>query len=245
MATNKKVVLITGVSRAEGIGYGVAQAICQQDFEVIITARALSKAEALAKKLSADGRSVLAEALDVTTETSVGQLVEFVRHRYGRLDVLINNAGAGLDYGVHPLETDFAVTRATLETNLFGAWRMVQYFYPLLQKSEKPRIVNISSGAGSFGDPVFGLGVHPAVVTSYGISKLALNGLTVKLARQLKDEGILINSVCPGFVATSEGMTEMGARPVSEAIDGIIWAATLPDSGPSGGFFRDQQPLPW
>jgi NAD(P)-dependent dehydrogenase (short-subunit alcohol dehydrogenase family) len=122
---------------------------------------------------------------------------------------------------------------------------MVQYFYPLLQKSEKPRIVNISSGAGSFGDPVFGLGVHPAVVTSYGISKLALNGLTVKLARQLKDEGILINSVCPGFVATSEGMTEMGARPVSEAIDGIIWAATLPDSGPSGGFFRDQQPLPW
>ncbi len=179
MATNKKIVLITGVGRAEGIGYGVAQAMSQQDFEVIITARALSKAEALAKQLSANGRGVLAEALDITTETSVGQLAEFVRHRYGQLDVLINNAGTGLDYGVHPLETDFAVTRATLETNLFGAWRMVQYFYPLLGKSEKPRIVNISSGAGAFGDPVFGLGVHPAVVTSYGISKLALNGLTV------------------------------------------------------------------
>ena len=239
------VVLITGVSRAEGIGYGLAQAMAQQDFQVVIAARDQSKAEALAKNLPTNNNGVLAEALDITDDASVAALAEFVGARFGRLDVLINNAGVGLDYGVHPLETDFDIARATLETNLFGAWRMVKHFCPLLQKSQHPRVVNISSGAGSFGDPQFGLGVHPAVVTSYGISKLALNGLTVKLARQLKDEGILVNSVCPGFVATAEGMEEMGARPVGEAVEGILWATTLPDDGPTGGFFRDKQPLAW
>lgn len=245
MINNSAVVLITGVSCAEGIGYGLAQAMALQNFHVVITARNRSQAEELAKSIETNGHGVLAEQLDVTDDDSIAVLAEFVRARFGRLDVLINNAGAGLDYGVHPLETDFDVTRATLETNLFGAWRLAKHCYPLLKQSEHPRIVNVSSGAGSFGDPQFGLGVHPAVVTSYGISKLALNGLTVKLARQLQDEGILVNSVCPGFVATAEGMEDMGARPVSEAVDGILWAAALPDNGPTGGFFRDKQPLPW
>ena len=137
------------------------------------------------------------------------------------------------------------MTKAAFETNLFGAWRMVKHFHVLLKKSEHPRIVNISSGAGSFQDPFFGMGVHPAIVTSYGLSKLALNGLTVKLARQLKDDGILINAVCPGFVATAPGMIDMGARSVSEAVPGIVWAATLPDAGPTGGFFRDREVLAW
>ncbi len=242
METNKKIVLITGVSRQEGIGYSIAQAMASQNFEVIITAREGKKAEALAGKMPAP---MVAESLDVTDEKSVSNLVEWMQQRFGKLDVLINNAGAGLDYGVHPLETDFEVTRQTLETNLFGAWRMIQHFYPLLKKSKQPRIVNISSGAGSFGDTQFGLGVHPAIVTSYGISKLVLNGLTVKLARQLKDDGILINAVDPGLTATAPGMEKMGARPVHEAVDGILWAATLPDDGPTGGFFRDKKPLSW
>lgn len=245
MTKHKNIVLITGVSREEGIGFGLAKAMTEQGFEVIITARQVEMAEKLAKQLSKNGRSVLASEVDITDEQSVAKLKDFVESRFQRLDVLINNAGASLDFGVHPLETDFEVTRHTLETNLFGSWRMIKHFYPLLKRSEHPRIVNISSGAGSFGDPVFGLGVHPAIVTSYGISKLALNGLIVKMARQLQPEGILINSVCPGFVATAPGMTEMGARPVSEAVDGIIWAATLPDDGPNGGFFRDKEPLAW
>lgn len=243
----RKIVLITGVSREEGIGYGVAKKMAEQGFEVIITARSQEKAEALSKKISTNGVNVTAEALDIESDESVSNLADFIRSRYERLDVLINNAGAGFDFGVHPLQTDFDITRKTLETNLFGTWRMIQQFHSLLKAADEPRIVNISSGAGSFGDPQFGLGVHPAVVTSYGLSKLALNGLTVKLNRQFREasEKIKINSVCPGFVATYPGTEEMGARPVTEAVDGIIWAATLPPDGPSGGFFRDQAPLPW
>ncbi|MBX2871580.1 MAG: SDR family NAD(P)-dependent oxidoreductase [Saprospiraceae bacterium] len=245
MESKQTIVLITGVSREEGIGFGLAQAMANNGFTIVITARQKEKVEVLSELLAKDGAKVVAEQLDITNEDSVQKLVSFVESKFQRLDVLINNAGAGLDFGVHPLQTDFEITRSTFEVNLFGAWRMAKHFYPLLKESDHPRIVNISSGAGSFGDPVFGLGVHPAVVTSYGLSKLALNGLTVKLDRQMKEDGILINSVCPGFVATAPGMLEMGARPVSEAVDGIIWAATLPDDGPSGGFFRDQKPLPW
>ncbi|MEO1487215.1 MAG: SDR family NAD(P)-dependent oxidoreductase [Bacteroidota bacterium] len=247
MKSNRKIALVTGVSREEGIGFGISRELASQGFDVIITARNKSAAEELSKKISTDGNLVIAEGLDITNEKSVSDLAEFVKERFQRLDILINNAGAGFDFGVHPLETEFNVTKDILDINLFGAWRMVKSFYPLLQQSEQSRIVNISSGAGSFGDPIFGLGVHPSVVTSYGISKLALNGLTVKLARQFNEAGdkIKVNSICPGFVATYEGTAEMGARPVSEAVDGILWAATLPDDGPTGGFFRDKEPLSW
>ncbi|MEO1652024.1 MAG: SDR family NAD(P)-dependent oxidoreductase [Bacteroidota bacterium] len=244
MDHQKKRVLITGVGRAEGIGFGLAQAMHQRGYEVIISARNQEKAEARAKEISTEA-SPRVEALDITDEKSVADLAQSLGDRFGRLDILINNAGAPLDFGMHPLETDFQVTKDTLDINLFGTWRVIRHFYPLLKASTAPRIVNISSGAGSFGDPVFGLGVHPAVVTSYGLSKLALNGLTVKMARQFKADGILINAVCPGFVATAPGMREMGARPVSEALEGIIWAAELPEDGPNGGFFRDKLPLSW
>lgn len=242
---NKRIVLISGVSREEGIGFGLAKAMHEQGFEVIISARKVEKAQVLADQISPEGQRITAKQLDITVEESVSQLADWVKSTFGRLDVLLNNAGSGLDFEMHPLETDFEVTQNALNINLFGAWRMAKHFHTLLKKSEHPRVVHVSSGAGSFGDPVFGLGVHPAIVSSYGISKLALNGLTVKLARQLKEDGILVNSVCPGFVATAPGMTEMGARPVSEAVEGIIWAATLPDEGPTGGFFRDKEPLPW
>lgn len=106
-------------------------------------------------------------------------------------------------------------------------------------------MVNVSSGAGSFTDPVFGLTVHPGNVPVYALTKLALNGLTVKLARQLKNSHVKVNAVCPGFVATYPGTAEWGARPVSEGAKGIVWAATLPDDGPSGCFFRDGQALNW
>ena len=243
--TTNRIVLITGVSRVQGLGYGIAQTMARQGFHVIITARQVEQAESLARRMTDSDQNVQAQALDITQDESVSTLVNVIQETFGRLDILINNAGGNLDYGVHPLETDFKVTRQALEANLFGAWRLVQHFYPLLKQSAQGRIVNISSGAGSFQDPDFGLAVHPAVVTSYGISKLALNGLTVKLACQLKDDGILVNAVDPGLVATADGMEAMGARAVSEAMDGILWAAMLPDDGPSGGFFRDKKPLAW
>jgi NAD(P)-dependent dehydrogenase (short-subunit alcohol dehydrogenase family) len=143
------------------------------------------------------------------------------------------------------LETPFEHVREAFETNLFGGWRVIKAMYPLLKKSTAPRIVNISSGAGSFSHPVFGMPVHPALLTSYGLSKLALNGLTVQIARQLRPEGILVNAVNPGFVATAEGMDKMGARSVADSVDAIIWAATLPEGGPTGKFFEDKQLIDW
>ena len=127
----------------------------------------------------------------------------------------------------------------------FTAWRVTTAFVPLLKKSSSGRIVNVSSGAGSFADPIFGLSNHQGNAPVYGITKLALNGLAVKLARELKDRPIKVNSVCPGFVATYPGTEKWGVRPGAEGAKGIVWAATLNHNGPSGGFFRDGQPLSW
>ena len=132
-----------------------------------------------------------------------------------------------------------------LETNLFGAWRLTQALLPLLQRSPAPRIVNVSSGAGSHEDPAFGLRVRGGAAASYGISKAALNALTSTLAAELAGTSVLVNSVCPGLTATWPGAEGMGARPVGDSAPGVVWAATLPDGGPSGGFFRDTRPLPW
>ena len=240
--SDTRTILITGVSREEGIGFGLAGALARQGHRVLISARKAGRAEELAQKL---GENVTGYVLDITEETSVRAAIAQIQSEHGRLDTLINNAAGGLDFGIHPMESDLNTVRDTFETNLFGAWSVIRACYPLLKNSDHPRIVNISSSAGSFTEPQFGLSVHPAIFTAYGLSKLALNGLTVKFARQFKEEGILINAVCPGFVATAPGMADMGARTVTEAMDGIIWAATLPDDGPTGGFFRDRRPLDW
>lgn len=122
-----------------------------------------------------------------------------IENEYGKLDVLVNNAGAFFDQNGEPLSTDLQFVNDALNTNLLGAWRMIKAFHKLLEKSDSPRIVNVSSGAGSFSDPVFGLANHFSKVPVYRITKLALNGLTVKVAAQLKDSKIKINSVDPGF----------------------------------------------
>ncbi|MGB4772914.1 MAG: SDR family NAD(P)-dependent oxidoreductase [Chitinophagaceae bacterium] len=245
MSNDNSIVLITGVSREEGIGYGLAKEMVARNFRVIIAARDLDKAKKLAERLASEQASVSAEQVDITSESSVEHLSSSVEEKFGKLDILINNAGGHLDYMTGPLESDFQVVKDALDTNLFGTWRMIKHMHALLKKSKHPRIVNISSGAGSFSHPIFGMAVHPALLTAYGLSKLALNGLTVQLARQLKNDHIIINAVNPGFVATAEGMEALGARSVSDSIQGIVWAATLPDDGPSGKFFEDGQEISW
>jgi len=188
---------------------------------------------------------VTAKQLDVTDDNSVNNLAKEIENEFGKLDVLVNNAGAFFDQGGEPLSTDLQFVKDAFDTNLLGAWRMIKAFHNLLEKSDSPRIVNVSSGAGSFGDPVFGLAHHFSKVPVYGITKLALNGLTVKVATQLKESKIKINSVDPGFTATYPGTENYGARPVSEGAKSIIWAVTIPDDGPSGEFFRDGQTLSW
>ena len=235
-----KIALITGVSREMGLGYETAKQLADKGYKVIITAREFEKVKELADKIN-----VTAMALDITNDQSVQQLANDFEKQFGKLDVLVNNAGAFFDQDNEPLSGDMQFIKDAFDTNLLGAWRMIKAFEPLLQKSESGRIVNVSSGAGSFGDPVFGLANHFSKVPVYGITKLALNGLTVKLARQLKETKIKINSVDPGFTATYPGTENWGARPVSEGAKGVVWAATLTDDGPSGEFFRDGQTLSW
>jgi NAD(P)-dependent dehydrogenase (short-subunit alcohol dehydrogenase family) len=241
----KQIAVITGVSREMGLGFETARQLAALDYQVIITARELDRVQQLADKLTADNLDVTAKQLGITSDESVKQLASQLDRELGRIDVLINNAGAYYDAGGEPLAVDLEEVKAALDTNLIGAWRMAIEFVPLLRKSENGRIVNVSSGAGSFTDPIFGLNYHQQNVPVYGITKLALNGLTVKLARQLNSEGIRVNSVCPGWVATFPGTAEWGARPVTEGAKGIVWAATLPKDGATGGFFRDGEPLGW
>ena len=113
------------------------------------------------------------------------------------------------------------------------------------RQSPHPRVVNVSSGAGSHADPAFGLAVRGGAAATYGISKAALNALTSTLAAELAGTPVIVNAVCPGLTATYPGAEAMGARPVAESAAGVVWAATLPDDGPRGGFFRDAKPLGW
>ena len=223
-----------------GLGYETAKQLKELGYNVIITARDLEIVSGLAKQIGVSARQ-----LDITSEKSINQLAENIEGEFGKLDVLVNNAGAFFDQGGQALSSEIQFIKEALDTNLLGAWRMTKAFVTLLQKSQSGQIVNVSSGAGSFSDPIFGLENHQGNVPVYGITKLALNGLTVKLARELKDTKIKVNSVCPGFVATYPGTEQWGARPVSDGAKGIVWAATLPQDGPTGKFFRDGQPINW
>ena len=174
--------------------------------------------------------------LDVTDDDSVGAAVAGIEAEHDRLDVLVNNAGI---YGEPAGAADYDLDAAheVIETNVFGPWRMIQAALPLLRRSDAARIVNLSSGAGQLEDMGGGR-------TAYRLSKAALNALTRNLAADEAGSGLLVNSVCPGWVRTEMGGA--GApRSVEEGADTAVWLATLGDDGPTGGFFRNREPIPW
>ncbi len=174
--------------------------------------------------------------LDVTSDHDVATCRELIEREYGRLDVLVNKAAIHYDSSQSVLSADLQIVREALETNLIGAWRLAQMAAPFMRRQRYGRIVNVSSEAGALKE------MH-AHAPAYRASKLALNGLTLMMADELRRSGVLVNSVCPGWVATDMG--GRGGRPVAEGVAGIVWAATLPDDGPTGGFFRDGRPLDW
>jgi len=176
--------------------------------------------------------------LDVANATSIKEAAAEVASRYARLDVLINNAGINYDTWETVENADInGRVIETITTNLLGPWRVCQAFLPLLRNSQAGRIVNVSSESGSLAE----MGTGPP---AYQVTKAALNAMTRTLAGELRSKGILVNAVCPGWVATEMGGA--GApRSASEGAAGIVWAATLPKGGPTGGFFRDGKPLPW
>ena len=238
------VALVTGANR--GIGLEVCRQLAAEGYAVVLGGRDADLAATAAAKLANEGGAVIGTQLDVTSEPSIRNAIEAIASSYGRLDVLVNNAGVGFDPIDQSISTNLATAASTFEANLFGAWRLTQQALPLLLKSGPgARIVNVSSEAGSFTSTgYFSLASQPGVA-AYAVSKAALNALTIKLASSLRDKGVLVNAVCPGWTATYPGAAEQGARPVKDGAASIVWAATLPPDGPTGGFFRDGALLAW
>ena len=220
--------LVTGGNR--GIGKEVCRQLAVAGHRVILTARKADAAGSAARELGRDGLDVTPLVLDVAEPGSAERAAEQV----AELDVLVNNAGILYDTWQTAAAADLGVVREAVETNLFGPWRCVQAFLPQLRRSAHARVVNVSSEAGAFASLS---GATPA----YSVSKAALNALTVMLADDLRRDGILVNAVCPGWIATDMGGP--GGRPVQEGARNVVWAAVLPDDGPTGGFFKDGQRL--
>ena len=231
----EKVAVVTGAYR--GIGLEVSRRLARLGFAVVLTARDARKGEEAAAALKLEGLDVVPFPLDVTDRQSVEAARLFVEERFGRLDVLVNNAAILYDSWQRAETADLETVREAFETNTLGAWRTAQAFIPLLTKGGHGRIVNVSSESGS-------LSVMGGGTPAYGVSKVALNALTRMLAAELRPARVLVNSVCPGWVATEMGGAD-APRTVEEGAAGIVWAATLPDDGPTGGFFRDGEPLAW
>ena len=231
----QQVALVTGANR--GIGREVARQLAADGYAVIASARDGAKARQAAEELAADaGGAVTPLTLDVASQDSIQAAAEELHREPGRLDVLVNNAGAGTDFGVSGTAPDFDAIEAALQTNFYGAYRLTVALLDLLRASAHPRVVNVSSGMG-------GIAEMGGWSPGYRISKAALNATTRILSTELKDDGVLVNSACPGFVNTDMGGQFGAKKPVEDGAAGIVWLATLPDDGPSGGFFRDGEPV--
>src|ERR1700682_5497173 len=191
------VALVTGANR--GIGREVARQLAVGGYEVLLSARAAAKAEAAARELAADtGKLVRALQLDVADPASIDAAAQRVRETPGRLDVLVNNAGIGSDFGISGAAPDFEAIQRALDTNFFGAYRLTIALLGLLRDRERPRIVNVSSGMG-------GVAEMGGWSPGYRVSKASLNAMTRILSTELASEGFLVNSACPGFVNTDMG----------------------------------------
>ena len=229
-----KIALVTGGNR--GIGYEVCRQLAERGLHVLLGSRDRAKGDAAVASLR-DGGRVTALELDVVDSEQISAVSTFIREEYGRLDVLVNNAGVYLDAGESVFDVAMDTFRHTMAVNFYGPLRLCREFVPLMGRNGYGRVVNVSSGYGSISQ----MGGRTA---AYRVSKAALNALTRIIAGEARGNNIKVNAVCPGWVRTDMG--GRGApRPVAKGAETIVWAATLPDDGPTDGFFRDKRPLAW
>lgn len=242
-----KIAFITGANR--GLGLETARQLAAQNYTVILGARDLEKGEAAAQSLREGGADAHAVQIEVADEESVRRAAREVEEKFGHIDVLINNAGINVEHSssglISPSALSLQAFKQTYDTNVFGAFSVLHAFLPLLQKSDAPRVVNVSSSLGSLADgsdpgsPFYGVNT-----AAYNSSKSALNGLTVALAKELRDTPIKINSACPGWVRTEAGGPN-APRSLEEGPRIFVTLATLPADGPTGGFFDENGPVAW
>jgi NAD(P)-dependent dehydrogenase (short-subunit alcohol dehydrogenase family) len=225
--------LVTGANR--GLGLETARQLGRLGYRVVASGRDRAQAERAAESLRGEGLDVVAFELDVRSDEAAARLGEL-----GPVDALVNNAGIvaeSAERSRSALAVPADRLREAFETNTLGAYRTMQALAPGMRDRGYGRIVNVSSGMGQLSDM---WGGNPA----YRVSKTGLNALTRIFASELANTGVLVNSVCPGWVRTDMGGPGASLS-VEEGVETIVWAATLPDDGPTGGFFRYKQPIPW
>ncbi|GAA3033182.1 SDR family oxidoreductase [Streptosporangium longisporum] len=251
------IALVTGANK--GIGREIAARLAALGHTVVIAARGAEPGEKAAAELRATGAEATSVVLDVTDPASVAAAAAEVEARYGRLDVLVNNAGVAAPPGSgladqRPRTANLDVLRSIFETNVFGVVTVTNALLPLLRRSSAPRIVNVSSGAGSLGamtDPQVAAVVYAGLsaddlplAVGYVPSKTALNALTVQYAKDLEPDGILVNAVDPGYCATDLN-GHSGHRTPAQGAVAAVRMATVPAGGPTGTFSDDRGPVPW
>ncbi|WP_033212665.1 SDR family NAD(P)-dependent oxidoreductase [Kitasatospora phosalacinea] len=238
----KTIALVTGANK--GIGYEIAAGLGALGWRVGVGARDEGRRAAAVEALRAGGADAFGVPLDVTDDASAAAAADLLADRFGRLDVLVNNAAVTGAAPQEPTVVDLAQVRLVMETNVLGVIRVTNAVLPLLRRSASPRIVNMSSVVGSLtrqSDPDAGTG---PIAVAYAPSKTFLNAVTVQYAKELRGTGVLVNLGCPGYCDTDLN-GHRGTRSPAQGARVAVRLATLPDGGPSGAFFDEDGPLPW
>jgi len=230
MKSTRRIALVTGSSR--GIGFEVARQLAARDLTVVVTGRTRSGAVRAAKTI---GERAVAHALELSRPSSIRETASWLREEFGRLDVLVNNAGILLDEGGGLLTLEAKTFEDTMRTNALGPLLLTQAVVPLLRRGTAPCVVNVSSGAGQISSMT-------TYAPAYSISKATLNAITVMMASFVPFARV--NCVDPGWVRTDMGGPS-APRSVEQGARTVVWLATLPKSGPTGGFFHDRKRIPW
>ncbi len=239
---DKTTALVTGANK--GLGYETARRLAECGLTVLVGARDPERGKGAIARLRERGADAHLVHLDLTSEPSIAAATRAIAERFGRLDVLVNNAGIG--GGQLPSKQDLGAMRALFDTNLYGTIAVTQAFVPLLERSPAARIVNVSTTLASLGlaaDPTHRI-TQWNELFGYIASKAAINSFTVRLAHELRPKRIKVNAACPGYVATDFNQ-HRGLRTVEQGAEIIVRLATLPDDGPTAGFYDESGAVAW
>lgn len=239
-----RIALVTGANK--GIGFAIARQLGALGCTVLLGARDAARGENAAGRLRAVGADARFLRVDLRDRASVDAAAAAIDREFGQLDSLVNNAAVKLEWHpAPPSQCSIDIVRETYETNVFGTMMVIQAMLPLLRKSSRGRIVNLSSGLGSLGLAATpGNKVHEKPMLSYPTAKAAVNSMTLQFANELRESGIKVNAADPGYTATDMTFFD-GSRTADQAAAIAVRLATLPDDGPTGGFFNDKGPVPW